>query len=101
MVDGELKARMAPYKSEKSGKEGDGGNYYSLDYVRRTGIIVGSTAPRSNASNYSQYSNHLTICFIRGETVSAGSTFVQVQRGGMGTVDSRSTLWLEALTPQS
>lgn len=73
MVDRELKARMAPCKSEKSGKEGDGGSYDRLDYVRRTGIIVGSTAPRSNASNYSQYSNNLTICFTRGETVSAGS----------------------------
>lgn len=73
MVGGELKARMAPCKSEKSGKEGDGGNYDRLDYVQRTGIIVGSTASPSNATTYVQYSNHLTICFTRGETVSAGS----------------------------
>lgn len=46
VVGGELKARMAPCKSEKSGKEGDGENYDRLDYVRRTGIIVGSTASR-------------------------------------------------------
>lgn len=72
VVGGELKARMAPCKSEKSGKEGDGENYDRLDYVRRTGIIVGSTASRSDATML-QYSNHLTICFTRGETVSAGS----------------------------